>query len=313
MAGGEGMFDRVTAVITVHNSARVLPDCLGSLRHIPRIVIVDNASSDDSAEVARRCHPGVEVVRNPDNSGLPVATNLGLARVATDYVLLMNPDAGVSADCLDILQRNLDENPSVAAAAPLIYNNRGNPEIDVMGPLERHHHKIAVQPEGPFGTWFVTLAMALWRRSVLKELGGLDENIFLYQEDADICLRATRAGYGFILDPRATCDHFGGASEGMSSKTRWRKDWNQTWGTFYYEDKHGEPGSGMALARRSLAPFVLKALMGLLLLRRKTVIGYLAKASAAWRYINGGPSWGRRGTGPQAALLQSRRQNHPSA
>lgn len=304
--GGAQTFERISAVITVHNSASVLPTCLESLRHIPRIVIVDNASTDDSVEVAMRCHPGVEVVSNPDNSGLPIAINLGLAHVSTEYVLLMNPDAGIAPDCLGHLERDLDDCPAAAAAAPLITNARGNPEIDVMGPGEHNHHKIAVPPDGPFCTWFVTLAMALWRREVLEALGGLDENIFLYQEDADICVRATQAGHTFILDPRAECDHFGGASEGMSVKTRWRKDWNQTWSTFYYEDKHGAPGSGTELARRMVGPCTLKALLGVLLLRRKMVVGYLAKASAARRYASGGASWRREGAGPQAELARRR-------
>jgi N-acetylglucosaminyl-diphospho-decaprenol L-rhamnosyltransferase len=304
--------DRVTVVVTVYNSARALPTSLGSLLDVPRVVVVDNNSQDGTSEVARETHPGVEVIHHPHNSGITVATNLGFKAATTEYILHINPDTQLSPGCVASLVETMDANPNAAGAAPLLLNNHGHQEVDVMGPFEHNHHKIAVPPEGPFCTWFVTGAVVLWRRSVLEQVEGFDENFFLYQEDADLCIRSINAGYMFILDPRVIASHFGGQSEKISSKTRYRKDWNQTWSSYYYEDKHSEPGSGTSAARQSLIPFALKAVTGLFLLRRKMVVGYCAKTAATWRYLNGCPSWLRTGSGPQTTLLRDRMSTIPS-
>lgn len=291
--------DRVTVVATVYNSSKVLPTSLGSLRDVPRVIVVDNNSTDGTAEVARASHPGVEVIHNPHNSGITIATNLGFNAATTEYILHINPDTQMVPGCVEALVAIMDANPNAAGAAPLIVNNRGHQEVDVMGAGEHNHRKISQAPEGPFCTWFVTGAVVLWRRSVLQQINGFDENIFLYEDDADLCMRSVKAGYMFILDPTYTVHHFGGRSEKISNKTRYRKDWNQTWSSYYYEDKHGAPGSGMAKARRSLVPLALKTALGVLLMRRKMVVGYAAKTAATWRYLTGGPSWLRTGPGPQ--------------
>jgi GT2 family glycosyltransferase len=185
----------------------------------------------------------------------------------------------------------MDEDPAAAVISPMIINANGNQEIDLMGPGEIEHRKIEVPPEGPFCTWYVCGSLWLWRMQAIKKIHGFDPNFFLYNEDVDICLRSSQAGYSLIVEPRAVIHHGGGASEGTSHKTRWRKDWNLTWSHFYLKSKHLGFDVAEREAREKSGEFLRNAVVGLLLLRPKTVVGQLARYSATQRFLRKEPSW----------------------
>jgi len=258
-----------------------------------RIIVIDACSTDDTADIAETSHPNVEVIRNTEDFGLAAATNQGLALADTDYILNINPDTIIDDGCVERLIAMADANPNAAGVAPLLTNNRGNLELDVMGPAERHHHKLGLVPEGPFCTWFITGAVVLWRRSAVQSLGGWDGSFFLYSEDADLSYRSTRAGFSLILEPRATADHFGGASEKITLKTRRRKDWNMAWGHLHYERKHGAPGDAETAAGKYVKDGIRGIISGILKLSPKRIAGNYAKLKAARQFLRGDPPWSR--------------------
>ena len=290
---GSDSWARITVVFVTHNSAAVLPKTLENLKDAHRIIIVDNASSDGTADVAQRLHPGVEVVRRNDNLGITIASNQGFRMAKTDYVLHINPDIRFAEDCIARLVETMDANPNAAVVGPLVANHKGDPELDVMHGREIRHRKIAVPPDGPFCTWFVTGAICLWRRRALEQLGGFDENIFLYYEDNDLCLRAAKAGWSLIVEPRAKGDHYGGQSGAVSYRSHWRRDWNLAWGHLYFEAKHGDPAKTRRVAWATIARFSWGVVVGLLRLRPVKVVGSLARVAGAVDWLRGRPSWNR--------------------
>lgn len=287
-------WSRITVVLVTRNSSGVLPISLGSLAQAPRVILVDAMSTDATLRVARASHANVETISLTEDRGLGAATNRGLALVQTEYVLNINPDTKLEPGCVERLVATADANPNAAGVAPQLTNARGNPEIDVMGPHEIRHTKVAVPPEGPFCTWFITGAVVLWRTDALRAVNGFDENIFLYNEDTDLCVRTTRAGYTLILDPNARADHFGGRSEEISLKSRMRRDWNMVWGHLIYERKHGKPGEAEATARNYVKRCKREALVGLLTLRRKKYLTNRMKQAAAEGFLRGDTPWGRK-------------------
>jgi GT2 family glycosyltransferase len=286
-------WNRVTVVMVTRNSAGALPVSLGSLAPARRVVLIDALSTDRTVEVAKATHPKVEVVALAEDHGLAAAINAGLDRVETEFALNINPDTRFFPGCVERLTAMADANPRAAGVAPLLTNARGNPEVDVMGPGEIRHRKIAVQPDGPFCTWFLTGAAVLWRVEALRAVGGFDPGIFLYNEDADISLRTTRAGFSLIVDPGARAEHFGGASEEITLKSRMRRDWNMVWGHLYYERKHGAPGDAEAAARDTIRRCRRECLLGLLTLRPGKFLTNRVKKAAAEGFLKGDPPWGR--------------------
>ena len=287
------LWDRVTVVLCVKNSAHVLPLSLATLPKAKRIIVVDAKSTDSTPEVARASHPAVEVIHITDDQGLANATNLGFSKANTEFVLNINPDTLFNEGTVEQLVATADENPNAAGVAPLLINGRGNQELDVMGPWEHNHHKMHELPVGPFCTWFITGAIVLWRLRAYRSFGGMDESFFLYNEDADLCNQSVANGFSLILDPRAKSTHLGGASERITLKTRSRKDWNMTWGHLFYVRKYESLEKADEIARNYMHDCSIDALKGLLTLRPKKVVGNLAKASAARPFLQRSKPWGR--------------------
>lgn len=282
--------DRVTAVVVTFNSAAVVAECLAALGPVAKVVVVDNGSADDTLAVALRARPGIEIVQTGRNMGYGAAANRGMARVETEFGLLVTPDALLQGDALARLAAAADAFPEAAIVAPYLHGADGRLDLPVMGPREHNHRPAAVIPEGPFCTWFVTGAVWLVRAAAWRRLGGFDEAIFLYNDDAELCLRVTRAGFALVVLPDAAARHLGGRSTPSSRRVRWLKDWHMTWSHLYLENKHGDAGAARGLARAQVVRHALRALLYAALLRPAKVQGNLAKALGAWAFLRGRPS-----------------------
>jgi GT2 family glycosyltransferase len=286
-------WDRITVVLVTRNSEAILPTSLGSLTGAGRIILIDAMSTDRTLEVARAYHPGIDIISLTEDRGLGAASNMGFQRVETEYVLNINPDTRLPEGCIERLAAAADANPNAAGIAPVLTNANGDMDLAVMGPWERHHHAISAAPDGPFCTWFLTGAVVLWRLSSFRDIGGFDENIFLYNEDTDLCMRATQKGYPLIVEPAARGDHFGGRSEDVSLESRIRRDRNMMWGHLMYERKYAGAEEADQIARRELRKCCSNTLAGLLTVRPRKVLTNIAKARAAYSFLHGGSPWGR--------------------
>lgn len=286
-------WDRITVLLVTRNSEAILPTSLGSLAKAGRVILVDAMSTDNTLNVAKDCHPNIKTISLTEDRGLGAACNIGFAQAKTEYVLNINPDTQLPKGCIEKLVATADANPNAAGVAPVLTNANGDVDLTVMGPGERNHHAISVYPDGPFCTWFLTGAVVLWRLEAFNKIGGYDEDFFLYNEDTDLCIRATQKGYSLIIDPEALGEHFGGRSEDLTLKSRIRRDRNMMWGHLVHERKYAGPGEADLIARREVKKCIGEVLTGLLTLRPKKVLTNYAKARAAYSFLKRGSPWGR--------------------
>lgn len=241
---------RVTIVIPAYRSAGVIGPCLAAARAAGagRVVVVDNASPDDTAEVARAA--GASVLRQAANAGFGAACNRGLAAVETEFALLLNPDAELAPDALAHLLAAADRYPDAGLMGPLIRGTDGSwePSHNVALPDRRaiQRRRGDPQPEGDLCASFLSGAVLLVRMAAYQAVGGFDERIFLYYEDDDLCLRHVRVGWSLVLVPAATCIHQGGASSGGSRRIAWIKHRHMAWSRLHFAGKHEGGATGMA-------------------------------------------------------------------
>jgi hypothetical protein len=200
-------------------------------------VVVDNGSADGSAEAARQAGADI-VIENGRNLGFARAVNIGLeaaggAAGPAELVLLLNPDARVSPEALELLCKDLGRDPSVAVAGPLLRDEDGaltagagrtatlitrvGQCVPLVGRDRRVRPEYTVPREpseraGPADVGYLYGAAMLVERRFLSACGGLDERFFLFAEDEDLCRQARRAGRRVVLDGRAEAVHAGGAS-----------------------------------------------------------------------------------------------------
>lgn len=233
-----------TAAIIVNYNAggTVLTDCLASLliHDDLHVILVDNASHDDSLAAAEQAfpgHPRLHIIRNPANLGFAAACNIGARASHATHLLFLNPDCQLEPDALHHLQTILESAPDVGMAGGLLLNPDGTEQAggrrSVPTPwrtftrafglsrrfpqyfqdYDLHQHPL---PPQAIAVEAISGACMLMRREVFEQLGGWDENYFLHCEDLDICMRCRQAGWKILFLPAARVHHL----KGVCSKSR---------------------------------------------------------------------------------------------
>jgi hypothetical protein len=231
----------VSVIIVSWNVAEMLLRCLDSLFAGPgfdrannfEVIVVDNASQDDTAARVRQAYPDVQLVVNQENRGFAAANNQGMALARGRYFLLLNPDAELVDDALARIVSFMDTHPRVGVVGPqlrypdgqLQSSRRRFPSLATAllesTPLQQvlprnavlHRYYVEDQPadETQEVDWLVGACLML-RRQVVEQVGGLDEGYFMYFEELDWCRRIRQAGWRIVYLPAATVIHHEGKS-----------------------------------------------------------------------------------------------------
>ncbi len=224
----------VTVVMVTWNSAAYLPTALASLRAQRgvawELVVIDNASHDDTLAVLDREMPGATVLRNRANRGFAPACNQGIARARTPYVLLLNPDAVLDPGYVAALRDALAAAPGAASATGTLHADAERTVLDSTGHIpmrggstwNRHNDQPASAAPREAGEVFgVSAAAALYRRAALQDVAGPDgvlaESFFAYYEDVDLDWRLRWRGWTALHVPAATGVHQRSASGARGS------------------------------------------------------------------------------------------------
>lgn len=223
----------LTTVIVNWNTREQLSSCLSSLRRGTRvrqnIWVVDNASTDRSAEMVRRDFPEVRLIINERNAGFAAANNLAL-RIAepSRYILLLNPDTEVQVSAIDALVAYLDRHSDVGAAGVQLLNPDGTKQrsfdyfysfvasfrrnLMINSLLRRTPGIIEEANCGAIAVDWLIGACVMLRSEAIQQVGLLDETFFMYGEEVDLQRRLHNAGWAVMMLPSVHIVHHGGAS-----------------------------------------------------------------------------------------------------
>lgn len=278
---------RVTVVIVSFNSSRVLGDCLASLPENVEVCLVDNASQDNSIELARQVRPSIQVMANRENLGFARAVNLGARQSHTEFVLLLNPDTRMAAGTIDRLVASADAYPDAAIVAPVLYHPDGEQQTSYRRNVfdrERNPGKY-IEPEGDMCVEYFSGAVMLWRMSHLREIGLLDERFFFTYEDDDLCLRVRAAGRTLILTPRAKVTHATGTSTEPTAAIVLKKTRYVMTARLLIEQKYHGMGAARSMAAREAGKYLLRTLLYLPFLYKKGILRSLGRYQAAAAFL----------------------------
>lgn len=228
----------VTIVVVAFNSAAVLPACLASIPARYRVVVVDNASTDDTPALAQALRPDADVLRLRANLGFGRGANAGFAVVESDFGLLLNADARLTPGVLEALAEAATRYPDAGLLAPEIFGDDGALQFGHALPYTPQRRRFVPMPAGDCCMDYVGGSAMLFRMSAFRALGGFDDAIFLYGEDDDICMRLAAAGHALIHVAGCRVLHAGGKSTTPSPRLEWCKAWHQGWSRIHVEAKH---------------------------------------------------------------------------
>lgn len=272
---------QVTVVIVIYNSRKILLETLPRLAGLPHVLIADNGSTDDGAEVARQQLPLCTVLRLPRNLGFGRANNAALRAVTTPYALLLNPDCLLEPGALDQLVLAAQRHPDAAILAPKLFDAPGRLGLCYRPSFYKPQPSGIQEPAGDLCSDFLTGAAMLLRMNQMKEVGFFDPWFFLYFEDDDLCLRTRKAGYSLVLVNDAVVYHKVRQSSAPSFKNAFRRDYCLTLSKFYILGKYFGAAQRWGTWARVLAGSLLTLPLHLVLFNRKRVTRSLARLSAA--------------------------------
>jgi GT2 family glycosyltransferase len=220
-------FPLISVIIPNYNGSDFLGNCLRSLQSqtgpSAEIIVVDNASQDESLEMARAALPSAVLLCNDRNLGFAGAVNAGIRSARGDWVAVLNNDTEADQNWLIECAHAIESHPDASffACRILLFADRsriysagdcylragmGYRRGQDLRTRESFHRECRI--------FSASGCAALYRKEILEKLGGFDERFFAYFEDVDLGLRLQTAGYGGYYLPRAVIVHQGGATSG---------------------------------------------------------------------------------------------------
>ena len=249
----------LSVVVASFNTRDLLRDCLRTLRaatqSVPtEIVVVDNSSKDGTPGMVAAEFPDVTLLANSSNDGFARANNRALARTRGRFVLLLNPDTLVPPDTLEPLVAFLRDNPKVGLVGCRVDRPDGRLDeackrnfptplsalmrflaLDRLLGRGRGYRRSGEDPAGRYEVDAVVGAFMLLRRETLEDVGGLDEDYFMFGEDLDWCYRVKQRDWQiYYLGDRSIVHHKGAATR----KVPHRMNWHFHRAMFLFHRKH---------------------------------------------------------------------------
>jgi len=260
----------VSMVIVNYNAGDLLLKAVESaLAQVDEVIIIDNASSDNSLILLNKYiynESNVRIVRNKKNVGFSVACNMGAKISKAPYILFLNPDCILDDGAVNTLKQVLISKKDIGLVGGLLQNPDGTEQAGGRRAIptpwrsfvrafglyrfysrwpklffDFHLHKQTL-PDVPVEVEAISGACMLFKREAFDDVGMWDENYFLHCEDLDICMRLRQNEWKIVFVPKAKIDHFiGKCSESCPVFVEWHKHKGMIY--FYHKFfKHQYPG-----------------------------------------------------------------------
>ncbi|MBP1991130.1 glycosyltransferase family 2 protein [Paenibacillus eucommiae] len=229
----------LSILIVNYNTQELTLACLHSIynsntEYSYEIILIDNASKDDSVTEFKKQFPAAKIIANNENVGFAKANNQGMRAAEGRYVLLLNSDTVIKPDTLDIMLRFMDDHPNIGASgcklvlpdgtldkackrgfptpSASFYYAFGFSKLFPRNPRFNQYQLGYLDPDQEYPVDCLVGAFMLVRREAIDQVGMLDEEFFMYGEDIDWCYRIKQNGWGIYYYPRTSIVHHKGAS-----------------------------------------------------------------------------------------------------
>lgn len=237
-----------SVIIPNLNGSTLLQDCLISLlesiKKTPlinfEIILVDNASTDDSIDVFSSLTSNLctSIILNPKNYGFAKAVNQGIAKAKYDYVLVCNNDIKFHPNWFIETAKAIAKRPKYASYFGLVLNKDGS-KIESTGLKYFYRGKAKNIGNGlPYNSktiaklkienckliYGASASLVIYQKDIIQKIGGFDETFFAYEEDVDLAFRLNKFGYKTLFIPKAISYHLGGATSNKMGNFRARMD-----------------------------------------------------------------------------------------
>lgn len=230
-------------IIVSFNTKDLLVKTLSNLSKLKdnyKITVIDNNSSDNSAEMVGSSFPDIRLIKNRENLGFAKAVNQGVKSGQEELIFLMNPDAEFTISDVEKMVEFIQSDPQYAIASCRINYPSGEIQpnagdlpvgialvswlfnLEALGSMPNFHQAGKKYYEKVKEVGWVGGTFTIIKKEVFEKLGYFDEEYFMYFEDVDFCFKTRKIGYKVMVNPGVVITHIGGASSNDPRFTQWR-------------------------------------------------------------------------------------------
>ena len=229
----------ISIIIVNYNVRDYLANCLNSIYSSKytnniEIIVIDNNSRDNSVQMVKEKYSKINLIENKINYGFSKAVNQGIKISKGEYLLLLNPDTVLEKNTLEILKNYMEQNKKVGMCGPKILNSDGTLQLSCKRsfptPMVAFPKLIGLDKLFPKSKWAgkynltyldenkchsvdaISGSFMFIRKEILKTVGFLDENFFMFGEDLDLCFRIKKNNFDIHYVPQTQIIHFKGES-----------------------------------------------------------------------------------------------------
>jgi GT2 family glycosyltransferase len=292
----------LSVVIVNYNTSGLLKQCLQSLTSTKgslalEIIVVDNASNDDSVSICEELFPEVRIIRNDTNVGFGRANNQGISVSNGGFVLLLNSDTTLLHSSLEMMLRPVSQHSTIGVVGCRLLDADGSsqpscmkfPNLRLVLIQELMLYKLSKRFPRPFFEppyldvakdcdWVFGTAMLI-RKKALEASGLFDPNIWMYSEEMELCYRIRGAGWRVLFDPGAKVIHLGEGPKFLKMR-----------GLLYFFKKHFSSPTyfavySMVAAGAALRVFLWSVWIALNIVRGRGIGHGIIEARSNWALI----------------------------
>jgi len=244
---------KTTIIIVTFRSEKVIYRCLSSINKNYPVIVIENSDNENFKKEIESQFSNVQCIITGKNLGYGKANNIGLNLADTEYVFLLNPDALIFEDTIEVLNNSAEYIKDFALLAPII-TNENEPNYGFFNNL-----KINPKNSNFFEVDYIKGFAMFFNKKKFSKINFFDENIFIYLEEIDLCKRLNSINEKIYLIPKARIEHLGGKSHGeeFSLEMEVSRNWHWMWSNFYYNKKH----FGKFEAYKLTIPFFFKSIL----------------------------------------------------
>ena len=241
--------NNITFIIVCFKSENVIHSCLNSLPQISKKIVIENSRNTKLKAELESKYDNIEVLIN-HNLGMGASNNIGILRSKTQFAYILNPDTKLNVSTIDKLIESADKIVDFAILSPLCSDRRFPNYKNYEKKSDLNNEIIEVDTIDGFSM--------LINKSKFNN-SFFDENIFLYLENDDICLRARKNNQKIYIIKNSLIDHLGASSSSIKDSYEFNllRNWHWMWSKFYYNKKH----SGFLLSTIKIFPNFISALI----------------------------------------------------
>ena len=227
----------LTILIVSFKSEKVIHECIKSIDNDIKILVVDNSNDYKLKKELENRYNNVSCILSEKNLGMGAGNNLGLKKIKSDYVFILNPDVILDSDTINELIEASKKLESFSIIAP-IETNKNYPNYKLKKNFDELKDEI-----NPFDVQSVdgcAMLLNLKRFNFTKESNYFDENFFMYLENDDLCMRIKNENEKIFVIPKSKIHHLGGkaVNENFKDEIELSRNWHWIWSKFYFNKKH---------------------------------------------------------------------------